>query len=147
MPNNCLNFKEQCLPFFSFPNGGKLGKFQEYKKVFCFSVQIQTSGGLSKADINRMQEEAEKFADEDKKKRDAVEVMNNIDTGLYSAKEQLNEHKDKLSAELVSEIQDKINEVEAAKAGGDVEVKVFFSMNFPRETLVVHTSTTNFLFF
>lgn len=84
-------------------------------------IQIQTSGGLSKADINRMQEEAEKFADEDKKKRDAVEVMNNIDTGLYSAKEQLNEHKDKLSAELVSEIQDKINEVEAAKAGGDVE--------------------------
>merc|ERR1712004_336395 len=75
-------------------------------------IQIQTSGGLSKADINRMQEEAEKFADE---------VMNNIDTGLYSAKEQLNEHKDKLSSELVSEIQDKINETEAAKASGDVE--------------------------
>jgi len=84
-------------------------------------IQIQTSGGLSKADINRMQEEAEKFAEEDKKKRDSVEVMNNIDTGLYSAKEQLNEHKDKLTSELVSEIQDKINEVEAAKNGGDVE--------------------------
>jgi len=84
-------------------------------------IQIQTSGGLSKADINRMQEEAEKFAEEDKKKRDSVEVMNNIDTGLYSAKEQLNEHKDKLTTELVSEIQDKINEVEAAKNGGDVE--------------------------
>jgi len=84
-------------------------------------IQIQTSGGLSKADINRMQEEAEKFADEDKKKRESVEVMNNIDTGLYSAKEQLNEHKDKLSAELVAEIQDKINETEAAKNSGDAE--------------------------
>jgi len=84
-------------------------------------IQIQTSGGLSKADINRMQEEAEKFADEDKKKREGVEVMNNIDTGLYSAKEQLNEHKDKLSAELVAEIQDKINETEAAKNSGDAE--------------------------
>jgi len=84
-------------------------------------IQIQTSGGLSKADIDRMQEEAVKFAEEDKKKKEAVEVSNNIDTGLYSAKEQLNEHKDKLSAELVAEIQDKINEVEAAKSSNDIE--------------------------
>merc|ERR1711972_1307833 len=41
-------------------------------------IQIQTSGGLSKDDINRMQEEAEKFAEEDKKKRETVEVTNNI---------------------------------------------------------------------
>jgi molecular chaperone DnaK len=84
-------------------------------------IQIQTSGGLSKDDINRMQEEAEKFAEEDKKKREAVEVTNNVDTGLYSAKEQLAEHKDKLSSELAAEIQDKINETEAAKASGDVD--------------------------
>jgi len=84
-------------------------------------IQIQTSGGLSKDDINRMQEEAEKFAEEDKKKRESVEVTNNVDTGLYSAKEQLAEHKDKLSSELAAEIQDKINETEAAKASGDVE--------------------------
>jgi len=84
-------------------------------------IQIQTSGGLSKEDINRMQEEAEKFAEEDKKKRDTVEVTNNVDTGLYSAKEQLAEHKDKLTSELAAEIQDKINETEAAKSSGDVE--------------------------
>lgn len=84
-------------------------------------IQIQTSGGLSKEDINRMQEEAEKFAEEDKKKRDTVEVTNNVDTGLYSAKEQLAEHKDKLTSELAAEIQDKINETEAAKGSGDVE--------------------------
>merc|ERR1712062_630680 len=82
-------------------------------------IQVQSSGGLSKADIQRMQDEAVKFAEEDKKKKEAVEVTNNIDTGLYSAKEQLNEHKDKLSSELVAEIQDKINEVEAARGSGD----------------------------
>merc|ERR1712141_666942 len=58
-------------------------------------IQIQSSGGLSKDDINRMQEEAERFADEDKKKRESAEILNNIDTGIWSAEQQLNEHKDK----------------------------------------------------
>merc|ERR1719515_211771 len=74
-------------------------------------IQIQSSGGLSKDDISRMQDEAERFADEDKKKRDAAEILNNIDTGIWSAEQQLNEHKDNISAELRNEIQDKINEV------------------------------------
>merc|ERR1712038_1009418 len=71
-------------------------------------IQIQTSGGLSKADINRMQEEAERFAEEDKKKREGAEVINNIDTGIWSAEQQLAEHKDNIPQELVTEIQDKI---------------------------------------
>jgi len=84
-------------------------------------IQIQSSGGLSKDDINRMQEEAERFADEDKKKRESAEVLNNIDTGIWSAEQQLNEHKDNISAELRNEITDKINEVKAAKDSGDVD--------------------------
>merc|ERR1712038_897779 len=84
-------------------------------------IQIQSSGGLSKDDINRMQEEAERFAEGDKKKREGAEVINNIDTGIWSAEQQLNEHKDNISSELVSEIQDKINETRAAKDSGDVE--------------------------
>jgi len=82
-------------------------------------IQIQSSGGLSKDDINRMQEEAERFADEDKKKRESAEILNNIDTGIWSAEQQLNEHKDNISAELRTEIQDKINEVKAAKDSND----------------------------
>merc|ERR1712079_945030 len=84
-------------------------------------IQIQSSGGLSKDDINRMQEEAERFAEEDKKKRESAEVLNNIDTGIWSAEQQLNEHKDNISAELRTEIQDKINETKASKDSGDVE--------------------------
>jgi len=84
-------------------------------------IQIQSSGGLSKADISRMQDEAERFADEDKKKRESAEVLNNIDTGIWSAEQQLNEHKDSITAELRAEIQDKINEVKAAKDSDDVD--------------------------
>jgi len=84
-------------------------------------IQIQSSGGLSKSDINRMQEEAEKFAEEDKNKRERAEVENNIDTSIWSAEQQMNEHKEHVSAELKSEITDKINEVRQAKDAGDVE--------------------------
>merc|ERR1712228_1161419 len=84
-------------------------------------IQIQSSGGLSKADINRMQEEAEKFAEEDKKKRESAEVLNNIDTGIWSAEQQLAEHKDNIPQELVTEIQDKINEVKAAKDSNNTD--------------------------
>jgi len=84
-------------------------------------IQIQSSGGLSKDDINRMQEEAERFAEEDKKKREGAEILNNIDTGIWSAEQQLAEHKDNIPAELVTEIQDKINEVKAAKDSNNVD--------------------------
>merc|ERR1711990_1153786 len=84
-------------------------------------IQIQSSGGLSKDDINRMQEEAERFAEEDKKKREGAEVLNNIDTGIWSAEQQLAEHKDNIPQELVTEIQDKINEVKAAKDSNDTD--------------------------
>merc|ERR1719410_2403612 len=84
-------------------------------------IQIQSSGGLSKDDINRMQEEAERFAEEDKKKREGAEVINNIDTGIWSAEQQLAEHKDNIPQELVTEIQDKINEVKAAKDSNDTD--------------------------
>merc|ERR1719462_307786 len=84
-------------------------------------IQIQSSGGLSKEDINRMQEEAEKFAEDDRSKREGAEILNNIDTGIWSAEQQLNEHKDNISAELRNEIQDKINEVKAAKDSNDVD--------------------------
>ena len=51
-----------------------------------------------------MQEEAERFVDEDKKKRESTEVLKNIDTGIWRAEQQLNEHKDNISAELRNKI-------------------------------------------
>merc|ERR1712048_48084 len=59
-------------------------------------IQVQSSSGLSKDDIQRMQNEAERFAEEDKQKRDSAEVLNNIDTGIWGAEQQLAEHKDNI---------------------------------------------------
>jgi len=82
-------------------------------------IQVQSSSGLSKQDIARMQEEAEKFAEEDKQKRDSAEVRNNIETAIWSAEQQLQEHKEHVSSELNAEITDKINECRQAKDSGD----------------------------
>merc|ERR1711881_634642 len=63
-------------------------------------IQIQASGGLSEQDIQRMQDEAEKFAEEDRKKKEAAEMTNNIETSLWSAEQQMSEHKEHISEEL-----------------------------------------------
>merc|ERR1711885_44821 len=84
-------------------------------------IQIASSGGLSKDDIKKMQDDAERFAEDDKKKRDEVEVRNNIDTGIWSAEQQLNEHKDHINSDLQKEINDKINEVKLVRDNGDIE--------------------------
>jgi len=84
-------------------------------------IQVQSSSGLSKQDIARMQEEAEKYAEEDKNKKESAEVRNNIETAIWSAEQQLQEHKEHVSSELNTEITDKINECKAAKDSGDNE--------------------------
>jgi len=84
-------------------------------------IQIASSGGLSKNDIKKMQDDAERFAEDDKKKRNEVEIRNNIDTGIWSAEQQLNEHKEHISPDLHDEITNKINEVKLVKDAGDVE--------------------------
>ena len=61
------------------------------------SVTIQDSGNMSKDDIEKAQKEAEAHADEDKKKREAVDARNGLENAIYQAKKMPDEHKDKIS--------------------------------------------------
>lgn len=63
------------------------------------SITIQNSGNLSKDDVEKMAKEAESHAEEDKKKREAVEAKNHLDTTIYQADKMKDEYKDKLSDE------------------------------------------------
>merc|ERR1719203_1580977 len=83
------------------------------------NLQVVTSGGLSKDDIKKMQEDAERFAEEDKTRREMAEVSNQCDNTIWNTESSLEEHKDKLDAELVKEIEDKIAAAKKAKEGGD----------------------------
>jgi molecular chaperone DnaK len=84
-------------------------------------IRIQASGGLSDADIDQMVQDAEKFAEEDKKRRDAAEAKNNADSLVHATEKQLEEHGDKIDAELKGQIEAALAEAKTAIDGGDVE--------------------------
>jgi len=84
-------------------------------------IRIQASGGLSDADIEQMVQDAEKFADEDKKRREAAEAKNNADSLVHATEKQLEEHGDKIDADLKGQIEAALAEAKTAIDGGDVE--------------------------
>jgi molecular chaperone DnaK len=84
------------------------------------SIRIEGSSGLSEADIERMRKEAEANAADDKKKMELVEARNLADQGIYSGRKALSDNKDKIPAELETEIMGKISALEKAKSGEDL---------------------------
>merc|ERR1711978_389104 len=83
------------------------------------NLQVVTSGGLSKDDIKKMQEEAEKFAEEGKKRREMAEVVNQCDNTIWNTESSLEEHREKLDQELITEIETKIQAAKEAKDSND----------------------------
>jgi len=82
-------------------------------------IRIQASGGLSDADIDQMVKDAERFAEEDKKRREAAEAKNNAESLLHSTEKQLEEHGDKVDATVKGEIETAIAELKTAIEGNE----------------------------
>ena len=82
-------------------------------------ITIQSSSGLSKDEIERMQREAELHADEDRKKRESIELKNTADTLAYQAEKTLRDNGDKIPAELRTEVEGKIADVKSAIEADD----------------------------
>lgn len=83
------------------------------------SVTIQDSGNMSKEDIEKAQKEAEAHADEDKKKREAVDARNTLENAIYQAEKMPDEFKDKISDEDKKVITDAIEEAKKHKDATD----------------------------
>ena len=84
-------------------------------------IKIQASGGLSDSDIDQMVQDAEKFAEEDKKRRAEAEAKNNAESLVHTTEKQLEEHGDKIDADLKGQIEAAVNETKEAIEGGDPE--------------------------
>ncbi|MBA4779395.1 MAG: molecular chaperone DnaK [Sphingomonadales bacterium RIFCSPHIGHO2_01_FULL_65_20] len=84
-------------------------------------IRIQASGGLSDADIDQMVKDAERFAEEDKKRRETAEAKNNAESLLHSTEKQLEEHGDKVDAAVKGEIETAIAELKTAVEGGEAD--------------------------
>ena len=82
-------------------------------------IRIQASGGLNDSDIEQMVQDAEKFAEEDKKRRTGAEAKNNADSLVHATEKQLQEHGDKIDAELKGQIEAAIAEAKTAIESGD----------------------------
>lgn len=85
------------------------------------NITITASTNLSDAEIDKAVKEAEQFAEEDKKRKEAIEVKNNAEQTVYQTEKTLNELGDKVSAEEKSEIEAKIEEVKKVKDGDEIE--------------------------
>ena len=85
------------------------------------NITITASTNLSDDEIDKAVKEAEQFAEEDKKRKEAIEVKNNAEQIVYQTEKTLSELGDKVSAEEKSEIEAKIEEVKKVKDGDDIE--------------------------
>ncbi|NLY91287.1 MAG: molecular chaperone DnaK [Firmicutes bacterium] len=85
-------------------------------------VTITTSSGLSKEQVERMMKEAEQYAEEDKKRREKVELKNEADSLVYSVDKTLKDLGDKAPADRVEKIKKAKEELTSALAGEDYDL-------------------------
>ncbi len=84
-------------------------------------IQIQASGGLSDEEIEKMVKDAEVNKEEDKKKRESVDVRNQADTLIHSTDKNIKEHGTKISDAEKKAIEDASSALKEALKGTDVE--------------------------
>jgi molecular chaperone DnaK len=82
-------------------------------------ITITGSTGLSKEEVEKMQKEAEAHAEEDKKRRELVDLKNMADQTIYGAEKALKDAGDKVKPEVRKEVEDKISDLKAVKDGQD----------------------------
>merc|ERR1711997_529321 len=80
------------------------------------SIVIQSSGGLSKDEIENMVKNAEKYAEEDKKKKEIVEAVNQAEGIIHDTETKMEEYKDQLPSEEYDKLKTKIEETKTMLA-------------------------------
>jgi molecular chaperone DnaK len=85
-------------------------------------ITITASSGLSKDEVERMRGEAEAHAEDDRQRKEKIEVHNTADTTVYSAEKLLKDYADKIPAEVKAEVEANIGRVKASLEKDDVDM-------------------------
>jgi molecular chaperone DnaK len=93
-------------------------------------IQITSSSGLSKEEVDRMAKEAEAHASEDKAKREEIEARNQLDGMVYQVEKMLKENGDKIAGDDKSQVESAVADAKKALEGTDAA-----AMNSAREKL------------
>lgn len=83
------------------------------------SIRIEANSGLTSEDIERMKQDAEAHADDDKKKKDLIEARNVADQLVYTAEKALREHGASISEDIKKGVEEKISALNTVKGGED----------------------------
>ncbi len=86
------------------------------------SISITSSTNMSKEDIEKAVQEAERFAQEDKERREAVDIRNNADQMVYQCEKMMNEDGDKFPAEDKTVLTEKVDALKEALKGEDINL-------------------------
>ena len=85
------------------------------------SIEIKSSSGISDQDIDRMKKDAESHAEEDKKKREVVDLKNQADQLVYVTEKTLKEHGSKVPSDTRSKIESAVNNLKEVVKGNDAD--------------------------
>jgi molecular chaperone DnaK len=84
-------------------------------------IRIEASGKLNETEIQQMVKDAQEHADEDKKKREEIEVRNRADSTIYTTEKNLKEYGDKISESDRKTVEDSIENLRKTMTGNDLE--------------------------
>lgn len=85
------------------------------------SIKIEASSGLKDEEIKKMQADAEMHAEEDKKKKELVDVKNTAEMVMYTAEKSLKDNEAKIPEDLKNEVNAKITNLRGVKDGSEIE--------------------------
>merc|ERR1711920_719418 len=100
-------------------------------------IKITGSSTLAKEDVERMLQDAEKFAEEDKKRREIIDIKNQGDSLIYQTRKQLSEFGDKIEQNLKNSINDKLEKLESKTQTDDVNKILVLIENLQKEVMQV----------
>jgi molecular chaperone DnaK len=84
------------------------------------SIRIEASSGLSDEEIEKMKNEAEAHAEEDKKAKEKIDKLNSADAMIFQTEKQIKEYGDKLPTDKKAEIESALEELKTAHKGQDI---------------------------
>ena len=83
-------------------------------------ITITSSSGLSKDEVEKMVEQAEAHAEEDRKKKEEIEARNQLDTLIYSTEKTLKENREKIGADDAAKVEEALKRAKEELESGDV---------------------------